>query len=122
MEDLLSSIVVLGILAFILYCYWKVFEKAGRPGWESLIPFYNIYIITTKIAKLPWWYLLLFFIPIANIYAIFKIYIEFAKNFGKSTLFGVLLVFFAVILIPVLALGDAQYVSDEKQLEDNLVG
>ena len=36
-----------GILDIV--AYWKLFEKAGEPGWKSLIPFYNLFVIT-KIA------------------------------------------------------------------------
>lgn len=115
-------LVYLAIIAFFIYCGWKMFEKAGRPGWEVLVPFYNLYIMTTKIALLPAWYIILFFIPIANIYALFKIYISIAHNFGKSTGFGIGLIFLGFIFLPILALGDAEFKKGETNLEDNLVG
>lgn len=62
-----------------------------------------------QIAKLPTYYLLLFIIPIANIYAMFKLYIELAHKFNKSTGFGVGLIFLSVIFFPMLAFGDATY-------------
>lgn len=92
----------------MLISMWKVFKKAGKPGWASIIPIYNIYTMI-QIAKLPTYYLLLFIIPIANIYAIFKIYIELAHKFNKSTGFGVGLIFLSVIFFPMLAFGDATY-------------
>lgn len=92
----------------MLISMWKVFKKAGKPGWASIIPIYNIYTMI-QIAKLPTYYLLLFMIPIANIYAIFKIYIELAHKFNKSTGFGVGLIFLSVIFFPMLAFGDATY-------------
>ena len=96
------------VYVFEVICLWKVFEKAGKPGWASIIPIYNIYTMI-QIAKLPTYYLLLFMIPIANIYAMFKIYIELAHKFNKSTGFGVGLIFLSVIFFPMLAFGDATY-------------
>lgn len=98
-----SSIVigsVVGILAIV--SLWIIFKKAGKPGWASIVPIYDI-IVFIQIAGLPIWYLVLLIIPFANIYAIFKIYIELAHKFGKSTGFGVLSVFFSGICLPILA-------------------
>lgn len=98
-----SSIVigsVVGILAIV--SLWIIFKKAGKPGWASIVPIYDI-IVFIQIAGLPLWYLVLLIIPFANIYAIFKIYIELAHKFGKSTGFGVLSVFFSGICLPILA-------------------
>lgn len=87
---------------------WKVFTKAGKPGWASIVPVYNM-IVMIQIADLSLVYLLLFFVPIANIYALFKIYIGIAHKFGKSTGFGVGLIFLTIIFMPMLAFGDAVY-------------
>ena len=98
-----SSIVIgsiVGILAIV--SLWIIFKKAGKPGWASIVPIYNI-IVFIQVAGLPLWYLVLLIIPFANIYAIFKIYIELAHKFGKSTGFGVLSVFFSEICLPILA-------------------
>lgn len=92
----------MAISIFSIVCLWKVFNKAGKPGWASLIPIYNM-IVMIEISGLPMWYIALFFIPFANIYAMFKIYIEIAHKFGKSTGFGVGMVFFAPIFFAILA-------------------
>ena len=91
---------IVGIL--VIVSLWMIFKKAGKPGWASIVPIYNI-IVLIQIAGLPLWYLVLLIIPFANIYAIFKIYIELAHRFGKSTGFGVLTVFFSEICLPILA-------------------
>ena len=59
-------IISLAIVIFLIAATWRVFEKAGQPGWASIIPIYNTYIMT-KIAGKPGWWVLMFFIPIANI-------------------------------------------------------
>ena len=92
----------LAILVFEIVCMWKIFKKAGKNGWEAIIPIYNI-IVLLEITELPMWYIALFFVPFANIYALFKINIELAHKFGKSTGFGVGLVFLSVIFDAILA-------------------
>ena len=39
-----SMIVGLLIALLLIVAMWKVFTKAGQPGWASLIPIYNLYI------------------------------------------------------------------------------
>ena len=98
-----SSIVIgLAVGILVIVSLWMIFKKAGKPGWASIVPIYNI-IVLIQVAGLPLWYLVLLIIPFANIYAIFKIYIELAHKFGKSTGFGVLTVFFSEICLPILA-------------------
>ena len=92
--------IVVGVL--LIVSLWMIFKKAGKPGWASIVPIYNI-IVFIQVAGLPLWYIILLLIPFANIYAIFKIYIELAHKFGKSTGFGVLMVFFSEICLPILA-------------------
>jgi len=52
---LIPFILLVGVIAFIcLAGYWKLFKKAGIEGWKCLIPFYNKYLLFTKIAGLHW--------------------------------------------------------------------
>ena len=95
-------IITLLISIFNIICLWKVFTKAGKPGWAAIVPIYNI-IVLLEITELPMWYIVLFFIPIANIVALFLIYIELAHRFGKSTGFGVGLVFLSPVFMALLA-------------------
>jgi hypothetical protein len=101
-------IVYLLVLAFFIICGWKIYEKAGEPGWASIVPIYNL-IIFFKIIGKPWWWLFLFCIPLVNIIFIFWSLSLFAKSFGKGTGFMVGLIFLSFIFIPLLAFGDAQY-------------
>lgn len=93
---------------FIFACMYKIYKKAGKKGWEALIPIYNM-IVLMQIVGLPTWYIVLYFIPFANIYIMFKTYIELAHKFGKSTGFGVLMIFFSFVCLPILAFGDDKY-------------
>lgn len=93
--------------------YWKLFKKAGKPGWASIIPIYNN-IVMIEIAKLSMLYLLLLFIPIANIFATFKINIEIAKKFGKTSGFGIGMTLIPIIFVPLLAFADSKYEENNK--------
>lgn len=78
----MNYIICLFILVLIHFGLWKMFVKAGRPGWEALIPFYREYIIT-KLTGRPAWWIVLLLIPIVNIFIAITIYIDFVKSFGK---------------------------------------
>jgi len=101
----------LAFIAFYIVVGWKIFEKAGQPGWACIIPIYNG-IVFLQIAGRPIWWILLFLIPVVNIVMTFIVYIDFCRKFGKDTLFGVLTVFFGAITMPILAFGSAQYDPD----------
>jgi hypothetical protein len=104
-----TIIVMLVLCAFFIVCWWKVFTKAGQPGWASIIPFYNI-VVMLQIARKPLWWLVMFLIPIVNFVFLILFYVEFAKAFGKGTGFALGLIFLGPIFLPILAFGSAQYV------------
>lgn len=105
----LPILFMLAFLVLILASMWKIFEKAGRPGWEGIVPIYNIYIMITEIIGKPAWWIVLFFIPIVNFIASIIIGIDLAKSFGKGAGFGLGLALLGFIFYPILGFGDAQY-------------
>lgn len=92
----------------VLVSMWKVFSKAGQPGWAIIIPIYNAYIFL-KIAGKPGWWLLLFLIPLVNIIVGIIATIAFAERFGKGVGFALGMIFLSIIFYPLLAFGDAEY-------------
>jgi hypothetical protein len=96
------------IAVFYIYCMWRIFVKAGKPGWAAIIPIYN-YLVQLEILGRPWWWLLLMFVPLVNFVIGIIIIFDLAKVFGKSTGFGFGLLFLSFIFIPILAFGDARY-------------
>jgi len=116
----------LGILKIV--SLWKIFKKAGKPGWASIVPIYNIYIMC-EIAEKEWWYILLLCVPFVNIYAIIVLYNGMAKKFGKGGGFVVGMILLPVVFFPMLAFGkDATVVnnqpntSNENNMADNTLG
>lgn len=87
---------------------WKIFDKAGQPGWAAIVPFYNLYILV-MVAEKQWWWFILFFIPVVNIVPLFVINFTVAERFGKGIWYGLLLVFLPFIGYPLLGFGDATY-------------
>ncbi|HEY8932554.1 MAG TPA: DUF5684 domain-containing protein [Rariglobus sp.] len=104
----IALLIELAIFFVVIAGIWKVFTKAGQPGWASLIPFYNVYILTRIVGK-PGWWLLLFLIPIVNIVIAIILAVELAKAFGKGVGFGVGLAFLGVVFYPILGFGDSTY-------------
>jgi hypothetical protein len=98
----------IAVIVFFIFCMWKIFVKAGKPGWAAIIPIYNI-IVELEIIGRPWWWLLLMLIPLVNVVIGIIILFDLAKVFGKGTGFGFGLLFLSFIFIPILALGDARY-------------
>ena len=102
------GLVGLLLAVVVLVGMWKVFEKAGQPGWAALIPIYNLIVLLQIIGK-PLWWIVLFFLPCVNIVAFVLVGIEVAKVFGKDVLFGIGLAFLPFVFYPVLGFGDARY-------------
>jgi Family of unknown function (DUF5684) len=97
------------LIVVIIVGMWKVFEKAGEPGWAAIVPFYNVYVLTCKIAQKEILWFILFFIPIVNIIAAIVVSIEVAQKFGKGAGFGIGLALLGFIFYPILGFGPAQY-------------
>jgi hypothetical protein len=97
------------LLVLLIVGCWKMFEKAGHPGWAILIPIYNAYILL-KIAGRPGWWLLLYLIPFVGIVIAVVVAIDVAKNFGQSAVFGFFLNFLlGGIGYVILGLGNYRY-------------
>jgi hypothetical protein len=111
---LLGSLAVFGVIALVatvigIIVMWKVFAKAGQPGWASIIPIYNFYVMT-KIAGRPGWWTVLLLIPFVNVVVLAIMSIDIAKSFGKDAVFGIVGLFlFSIIGYAILGFGNAQY-------------
>lgn len=103
---LIIPIIIIWVVMVI--AHWKIYEKAGKPGWAAIIPIYNLIVLLEIIGKPVWWILLLL-IPCVNI--VFAIWITnlLSKSFGQSEGFTVGLLLLGVIFYPILAFGNYQY-------------
>jgi hypothetical protein len=106
--------IALPLTILVIAGIWKVFTKAGEPGWASIVPIYNA-IVLLRIAGKPWWWLLLLFIPLVNVIIAILVSIEVANNFGKGGGFGLGLAFLGFIFYPILGFGSARYLPQRQQ-------
>ena len=105
---LVGGIIYLAIIVLLIVGMWKVFEKAGKPGWAAIIPIYNLIILLEIVGK-PMIWILWLIIPCVNIVFAIWLYNLVSKSFGKSEGFTVGLVIFPYIFCPILGFGDAKY-------------
>ena len=102
------GIVYLAVIVLMIVAMWKIFQKAGQPGWACIIPIYDT-IILLKIVGKPWWWILIMLIPVVNIvFAIWMLNLV-SLSFGKNSGFTLGLIFLSFIFWPILGFGDAKY-------------
>ena len=105
-------IIAMAVSIIMIVSMWKIFQKAGKPGWAALIPIYNT-VVLFQITGINPLLLLLALIPVVGSIAIiilsFLSYIRLAQAFGKSGGFAVGLILLNVIFMPMLAFSDAEY-------------
>ena len=100
--------VYFAFLVLLVVGMWKLYEKAGKPGWASIIPIYNIWVLLEIVGRPVWWILLLF-IPLVNVVIWIIVALDLAKSFGKDILWGIGLILFPEIFYLILGFGSAQY-------------
>ncbi len=101
-------ITYLAVLILIIASLWKLFERAGKPGWAAIVPIYN-YIVMIEIVGKPMIWILWLLIPCVNI--VFGIWLLnlFMKSFGKSEGWTAGVIFLPFIFLPMLAFGNNPY-------------
>jgi hypothetical protein len=105
----IGLVVWLAITVALVVAVWKLFTKAGQPGWASLIPIYNTITLLRITGKSGWWVLGMM-VPLLNLYVIIRLVFDLARVFGRGVGFGFGLLFLFPIFVMILAFGDAQYV------------
>jgi len=96
------------IAILMIISVWKVFAKAGQPGWAAIVPIYNV-IVMLQIAGKPVWWIILFFVPIANLIVAILMLAGIAKAFGKGAGTVIGLILLPIIFWPILGFGSAEY-------------
>lgn len=117
---LVFLLIIFALAIVMIIAWWKLFTKAGKPGWAALIPVYNLWVLF-EIVGLPGWLSLLMFVPfvgqigvaILNIVAAVKM----PERFGKEPVYAVGLIFLPMVFYPMLAFGKSEYVPLEVAAE-----
>ncbi len=127
----LAWAIIIGVIALVVIMIasmWKIFTKAGEPGWAAIVPIYNT-IVLVRIVKKPVWWAVIILIggiipivgPIAALIFNILVMVELAKVFGKSGGFAAGLILLGFVFFPILAFGDAQYEGAEKDSNPDLL-
>lgn len=111
-------IIVLAIAVVSIIAMWKIFTKAGKPGWAAIVPVYNLVVLYQIVGMNPLFLLILIgmMIPFVNFIAAIAFFvlnilvsIKLAKSFGKNGGFAVGLILLPFIFQCILGFGSAQY-------------
>jgi hypothetical protein len=100
------------LMAVLIVSFWKIFQKAGYPGWGVLIPIYNLYVLV-KMANYDGILILLFLIPVVNVVFLLFVYLRINRAFGQDDILVFGLIFLPFIFFPILGLGSAKYVKNQ---------
>ncbi len=104
---------MLALVVFMIICQWKIFVKAGKPGWACIVPIYNIIVLLEIVNKPGWWFILML-IPIVNFIILIIIIHRLSLSFGQGAGFTIGLLLVGIIFYPMLAFGSYTY----KKLEN----
>lgn len=96
------------IVIFSLVCIRKIFKKAWRKWWYSIIPLYNVYK-WFQVCGMSGWWVISMIIPPLFLIALFISYFKIAKRFGKWILFGIWMLVLNPIFLWILAFGNSKY-------------
>lgn len=95
----MSWLMWLVVYVWIAICLQIIANKTNTPnGWLAWIPIANIYLMC-NIAGKPGWWIILFFIPIANIVFAIIVWMGIAKARGKASWLGILMIIPLVNLV-----------------------
>ena len=115
------GLMVFGLSLLVIAAKWKIFKKAGKAGWEAIIPFYSTWILV-EISGLKWWFFLIIcgstlcsyipFIGLVALTATFFCNYNLAIKFGKDPVgYGIGLTLVPIVFYPILAFGDNKFVN-----------
>jgi hypothetical protein len=111
-------LVMLALFAVTIVSYWRMFTKAGKPGWASVVPVYNL-VVLLQIGGKPLWWVVLYFVPFVNLVVAVLCAIAVAENFGRGKPFGLGLALLPFIFGPVLAFGGDAYLGGQGPTSDS---
>ncbi|MDH5019943.1 DUF5684 domain-containing protein [Halobacterium rubrum] len=104
----LALLVGLALTVAIVAGYWKALEKAGEPGWAAIIPVYNLWVLVRASGN-SWLWFVACLVPVVNLVATAKVFVNFAGQFGQGLVFGLATWLLPFVMMPLLGFGDYQY-------------
>ena len=111
-----ASLASLVMAIILIAALWRIFTKAGQPGWAAIVPIYNYYVML-KVVGRPGWWLLLLLVPFVNIIVWAVVQLDLAKAFGKGLGFAIGLVLLPGLFHMILGFGGSTYQSAQPNLQ-----
>ena len=107
--DVLIVVIVVAISVLLTVVpMWRIFRRAGRPGWAAIVPIFSQYTLCEVVGRPVWW-LIWLLIPYVNVVFWLIFAIDLARSFGRSSGFGVGMWLLPFIFVPILGYGSAPY-------------
>ena len=94
----LNAIVGLIVSILAIVGTWRLFVRAGEPGWAAIVPIYNI-VVWLRVANKPVWWIVGLLVPVVNVVVAFLVWREIAARFGRGTGFAIGLLLLAPIFL-----------------------
>jgi uncharacterized protein DUF5684 len=107
--EVFSALIWLGLTVALVIAQWRIFAKAGVPGWACLIPVYNVVKLLHITGRSGWW-LLGLCVPFLNVFVLIRTMFDLAGAFGRGVGFGFGLLLLGPIFVPILGFGGARYI------------
>lgn len=130
---IVMSIFILVIAILVIVAMWKIFQKAGEPGWKAIIPFYNSYtmykivwdtkffwinfglgVLTGIINLLPPLAFIGYIVSIATFVIEVMLLNKLAKSFGHGTGFTIGLIFLPYVFFLILGFGSDEFIKTDE--------
>lgn len=113
-------IICIGVGVLQIIGKWKILKKAGKGGWEAIIPIYGDIVLCQTVGVSPWWILITFGICLvpflgsfvgmaAGIYFSILLNVSLARSFGKEDSYAVGLILLAPFFYFALGISDSEY-------------
>jgi hypothetical protein len=111
-----AVVVWLAISILLAASWWKIFVKAGKPGWAAIIPIYNV-VVLLEVLNRPIWWIVLLFIPIVNVIVGIILANDLAQAFGKGTGWTIGLIFLGFVFFPILGFGSDPFLGRQTRAQ-----
>lgn len=110
-----SAVASFAIYIILSVSWYTLFKRSGEKGYKAWIPIYNSYILMRIVGLNPWT-VLLYFIPIVNIFALALLSVRVANTYEKGAGFALGVLFFPFVCYPILAFGNQESKPEESKM------
>lgn len=108
----IGSVIVMIIYAAVIIAaivaWYKIFTKAGKPGWAAIVPIYNYYVMTEIAGRPMSWFIMILLVPCVNVVLLIIVMMDIFKAFGKPGWAAIVPIYNIVVMFQ-MAFGDATY-------------